>query len=300
MSANTAMLGMLNQSGMMQEGLGKALGSVGGAANPLGAISAGVGAITGIAQGLIGGRKRRREEREAQAEFNAMKSRYQALDTSNPYKNITNTFEDLTVNTQAAEFAQQQAEQSRADILGNLAASAGGGGIAALAQSLANQQTQAAQAAAASIGQQEQRNQMLAAQGEQRMQQMRGQGEYLSQQMEMTKSGNLLQMAAGRLQQAKQARQQATQSLIGGVAGIGSMAIGGAFKGLGGEAGAGLNVATSSIDSQAIASLNAMATQASNKLDLLTTPIQDYTPPTNRNKALTDLYNQRGMIQPVM
>ena len=55
-----------------------------------------------------------------------MKSRYEALDTSNPYANVTNTFEDLTVNTQAAEFAQQQAEQGRADILGNLAASAGG------------------------------------------------------------------------------------------------------------------------------------------------------------------------------
>jgi hypothetical protein len=271
-----------------------------GAANPIGLISAGVGALTGIASGLIGGRKRRREERAAQAEFNQMKSRYQALDTSNPYANVTNTFEDLTVNTQAAEFAQQRAEQGRADILGNLAAAAGGGGIAALAQSLANQQTQAAQAASASIGQQEQRNQMLAAQGEQRMQQMRGQGEAMSQRLEMQKTGNLLQMSAGRLQQARQARQRATESLIGGVAGIGAMAVGGAFKGLGSGAEAGLNAATSGIDSQAIASLNAMGTQASNKLDLLTTPIQDYTLPTNRNKALTDLYNQRGMIQPVM
>lgn len=186
-------------------------------------IGAGVSAVGGIVGGLIGGRRRRREQEAAQAEFNAMKSRYQALDTSNPYKNVTNTFEDLTVNTQAAEFAQQQAEQGRADILSNLAASAGGGGIAALAQSLANQQTQAAQAAAASIGQQEQRNQMLAAQGEQRMQQMRGQGEYLSQQMEMKKTGDLLQMAAGRKQAADQARQQALQTAIGGVTGAGQI-----------------------------------------------------------------------------
>jgi len=209
-----------------------------GAANPMGVISAGVGALTGIAQGLIGGRKRRREERAAQAEFNQMKSRYQALDTSNPYKNVTNTFEDLTVNTQAADFAQQQAEQGRADILGNLAASAGGGGIAALAQSLANQQTQAAQASAASIGQQEQRNQMLAAQGEQRMQQLRGQGEAMSQRLEMEKTGNLLQMSAGRLQQAQQARQQATQSLVGGIAGAAGMVGGAAIAG-GGNIGKG-------------------------------------------------------------
>jgi hypothetical protein len=132
------------------------------------------------------------------------------------------------------------------------------------------------------------------------MQQLRAAGEARSQQMEMMKSGNLLQMAAGRKQAADAARQRATESLIGGVAGIGAMAVGGAFKGLGSGAEAGLNAATSGIDSQAIASLNAMGTQASNKLDLLTTPIQDYTLPTNRNKALTDLYNQRGMIQPVM
>lgn len=186
-------------------------------------VGAGLSAVGGIAGGLIGGRKRRREQKAAEAEFNAMKSRYQALDTSNPYKNVTNTFEDLTVNTQAAEFAQQQAEQGRADILGNLAASAGGGGIAALAQSLANQQTQAAQAAAASIGQQEQRNQQLAAQGEQQMQLTRGQGEAMSQRLEMEKTGNLLQMAAGRKQAADAARQQALQTAVGGVMGAGQI-----------------------------------------------------------------------------
>lgn len=152
-----------------------------------------------------------------------MKSRYQAIDTSNPYANVTNTFEDLTVNTQAAEFAQQQAEQGRADILGNLAASAGGGGIAALAQSLANQQTQAAQASAASIGQQEQRNQMLAAQGEASVQQMRAMGERQSQELEMRKTGDLMQLAAGRKAAADQARQQALQTAIGGVTGAGQI-----------------------------------------------------------------------------
>ena len=187
------------------------------------AIGAGVSAVGGIVGGLIGGRRRRKEQEAAAAEFNAMKSRYQAIDTSNPYKNVTNTFEDLTVNTQAADFAQQQAEQGRADILGNLAASAGGGGIAALAQSLANQQTQAAQAAAASIGQQEQRNQMLAAQGEASVQQMRAAGERQSQELEMRKSGNLLQLAAGRKQAADQARQQALSTAIGGVVGAGQI-----------------------------------------------------------------------------
>ena len=161
-----------------------------------------------------------------------MKSRYQALDTSNPYKNITNTFEDLTVNTQAADFAAQQQDQGRANILGGLAASAGGGGIAALAQSLANQQTQASQAAAASIGKQEQRNQMLAAQGEQRMQQIRGKGEAMSRQMEAAKTSQLLGMSQDRLASAKAARASATDSLLGGV--VGMAQVGGSVMDAGG------------------------------------------------------------------
>ena len=193
--------------------------------------------VAGILGGIVGGRKRRREERAAQAEFNRMRDRYAALDTSNPYANVTNTFEDLTVNTQAAEFAAQQSQQQSANILASLQSSAGGGGIAALAQSLANQQQQAAQAAAASIGQQEQRNQVLAAQGEQRMQQMRAAGEARSQQIEMEKTGTMLGMAQQRLAAAKEARAKATESLIGGITGAGAMVGGAALAGGSAEGG---------------------------------------------------------------
>ena len=114
--------------------------------NPVGAV----GGLIKMGAGLIGGRKRRREERAAQAEFNAMKSRYANLDTSNPYENMGNAYEDLTVNTQAADFAAQQSQQSSANIMSSLGAAAGGSGIAALAQSLANSQAQQAAAASAS------------------------------------------------------------------------------------------------------------------------------------------------------
>ena len=63
---------------------------------PLAVIGGAAQALGGIAQGLIGGRARRREQREAQNEFNRMKNRYSALDTSNPYANVTNTFESLS------------------------------------------------------------------------------------------------------------------------------------------------------------------------------------------------------------
>ena len=51
-------------------------------------------------------------------------------------------------------------------------------------------------------------------------------------------AGNLLQMSAGRLQQAKQARQQATQSLVGGIAGAAGL-VGGAAVAGDGDIGAG-------------------------------------------------------------
>ena len=201
--------------------------------NPVGAV----GGLIKMGAGLIGGRKRRREERAAQAEFNAMKDRYANLDTSNPYENIGNAYEDLTVNTQAADFAAQQSQQSSANIMSSLGAAAGGSGIAALAQSLANSQAQQAAAASASIAQQESRYQQMAAQGEQQRQQMVASGEMQSRQMEAAKTSQMLGMASQRLGAAQAARAAATQNLVGGVAdlvgGVGSAAQAGVGEAIG-------------------------------------------------------------------
>lgn len=176
-----------------------------------------VGGLTNIVGASIGGRARRREERAAQGEFNSMKQRYAELDTSNPYENMSNPYEDLTVNTQAADFAAQQSQQGAANVMSSLSAAAGGSGIAALAQSLSNSQNQQAQAASASIAQQEQRNQSMAAQGEMQRQQMVAGGEMQSRQMEAAKTSNMLSMAGERLGAAKAARADAKQALMGGI-----------------------------------------------------------------------------------
>ena len=76
----------------------------------IGAIGGMVSGLTGIASGIIGSKGRKEEQAAAQAEFNKNKARMEGADTSNLNKNMENTMEDLTVNTQAAEFqAQQQA-----------------------------------------------------------------------------------------------------------------------------------------------------------------------------------------------
>jgi len=192
--------------------------------NPIGGIIQGV---AGIAGGIIGGRKRRREEAAAQAEMNMYKQRYQNLDTSNLYAGMENTMEDLTVNQQQAQFEKQMQQQALANTMTGLQGAAGGSGIAALAQSLAGQQMQAAQQASATIGQQEQQNQLLQAQQAQRLQELEAQGATQARGLEYEKTGTLLGMSQQRLGAAKQARAAATQSLIGGIGAIGGAVAGG-------------------------------------------------------------------------
>jgi len=88
---------------------------------------------------------------------------------------MENTMEDLTVNTQQADFQAQQGDQQRANILDGLKTSAGGSGTAALAQALANEGQQQTQQISASIGQQESGNQMAKAQQAASIQQQQAQ-----------------------------------------------------------------------------------------------------------------------------
>lgn len=175
------------------------------------------GGITGIASGIIGSKQRREEERAAQTEFDVYKARLEERDTSNPYANMENVYEDLTVNKQAAEFATQQQAQGMANTMDQFAGAAGGSGIAALAQAMAGQQSINAQRAAVDIGQQERQNLMAERSMAGQLQAQERQGELMSRQMENQKVNTLLGMAQGRLGAAKQARADAKQAIMGGV-----------------------------------------------------------------------------------
>tara|TARA_R100001460_G_scaffold109_4_gene430 strand:- start:440 stop:1117 length:678 start_codon:yes stop_codon:yes gene_type:complete len=199
------------------------------------AVSGIVGGLSGIAGGVIGSGKRKREQAAAQKEYEMYKQRYNELDTSNLYANLENTMEDLTVDQRAAEFQLQAQQQGQANIMDQMAGAAGGSGIAALAQSMANAQTQNAAAAAASIGQQERQNQMASARMAGSLQQMEAAGAEKARGLEYSKTGTQLGMAQQRLAAANQARQQATQSIIGGVGSLAGAAAGAGMSGAGGE-----------------------------------------------------------------
>ena len=212
-------------------------------------ISAGVSAIGGTIGALSARKKQKRAERKARKErkeMNRLKNIYSELDTSNPFLNmqnqftsLENTMEDLTVNQQQAQFEAQQFQQSQANILGDLRGAAGGSGVAALAQQMAQSGQLAAQRSSASIGQQEAANQMAAArqagalqqmeaQEGSRIQTMQAQGEQISRNWERDKQATLLGMSQQKLaahrDQAAMAEQAKWGAISSGIQGVTSAA----------------------------------------------------------------------------
>ena len=146
------------------------------------------------------------ERNKQQAALKKEMDAYRSMEYKNPFENMENVYEDLTVNQQQAEFQAQQGAQQRADIMQNLRGAAGGSGIAGLAQALANQ------------------GQL--------------QGEQYVQQSEMDRQATLTAMAAGEATGANLAHQQnlanqmnaqiaQNQAIASGITNIGSAIVGG-------------------------------------------------------------------------
>ena len=187
---------------------------------PWSLIPAAMNAVTGVIR-YADSRSKMNEyaaqAKEAQAELDTLKAEFANLDTSNPYTNLENTYEDLTVNQKEAEFKKQQNMQQQANMLQSLRGAAGSSGIAALAQTLANQGALSAQKAAASIGAQEAANQKLQAQEASKIQNLEREGEVISRQAEFGKVSSLMGMAANEAAAATQMQQNMRQQMMGGV-----------------------------------------------------------------------------------
>ena len=221
------------------------------------AIVAGGAAVGKIVGSSIGNRARKNELRDAKIERDKYLKKFESVQFTNPFAGMTrpsvglqdpttgfqdftagmqnpfvgaqnfasqmeNVAEDLTVDTTAAEFMAQQQRQGLADTLGGLRGAAGGGGIAALAQSIAGQQSQNLQAARASIATQEQANRQLAAQqagqiqtqeraGAQQAEGLRMKGEEMVARQEADRIATILGMQASMAGGAAQAATQADQ-----------------------------------------------------------------------------------------
>ena len=185
-----------------------------------------VGGAVKLYQGSQERKARKKEQERANQEMAEQKQALQGLDMSNPYANLQNTYEDLTVNQQQLEYQTQQAQVNQANTMQALQGAAGGSGIGALAQSLYNQGELATQKAGAMVGQQERANQMAAAQQAATIQTQQAQGKQWSinkQQEAIT--GQLSSARADKAvadagaSAARTAQMQGWGEIVGGVAG---------------------------------------------------------------------------------
>ena len=199
-----------------------------------------LGAVASVGMGIWGASRANRQqraaeekERESRKEMERLRNMYANLDTSNPFLNMENTMEDLTINQKQSQFQAQQFAQSQANIMSGLRGAAGGSGIAALAQSLSQQGELASQKSAASIGQQEAANIRAKAQMAGQIQAKERAGEVQSRNWERDKQGTLLGMAQQetaaynqQAQQAEQAKWQAISGMTSDIVGMGTTLMG--------------------------------------------------------------------------
>jgi len=171
----------------------------------------------GIAGGLIGRRQREREARIAGEDFQAQMTALRTQDVDNPFQNVQNTFEDLTVNQKEAEFLAGQQQLGMATTMSQMRRTVGSSGLAGMAQAMANQQSINLQKASASIGQQEAANQAMAAKGRFEQEKMFAMGEKEKRMMEFAKQNQLLAMATDRKIAADEAIAAQQAAIIGGV-----------------------------------------------------------------------------------
>tara|TARA_Y100001938_G_scaffold151002_1_gene245003 strand:+ start:11936 stop:12904 length:969 start_codon:yes stop_codon:yes gene_type:complete len=206
------------------------------------AVGIGVGVGASLISGVVNfkaaqkeAKKARQDNKRAKQEYQQQLEAYKNLDTSNPYLNMENVMEDLTINQKEAEFSRQQFAQSQANIMSGLREAAGGSGIAALAQSLAQQGQLASQKSAASIGRQEATNQRSERAMAGQLQQLERKGEIYSRGLEQQRTETLLAMAqqrrAAALDRKAQAQQAKTAAITGTIEGIGQAGLAGAQMG---------------------------------------------------------------------
>ena len=207
-------------------------------------IGAGVGLVGNLIGAFGAGKRRRAAKRRADAaqrKFDQLEANRQ--DVINPYagaaSQLSNPYANLTVATQAAEMQDQQTDLSLASTLDTLRATgAGAGGATALAQAA----LKGKQGVAASIEQQEAKNQQLRAQGQQALEQnlfnadVRGKAFVFGQQEKRQQQGldrTQQQLTNAQLQQ-EQSRQEQQGFLGAAVGNVAGLAAGGLFGGSGG------------------------------------------------------------------
>jgi len=184
-------------------------------------ITAGLGVIQAY-QGSKAKKRAARAQREAEEAAAPYLEAYKSYEYKNPYEGMENVYEDMRVNTQAAEFQKEQLAQQQADILQGLQGAAGGAGVAALAQSMARAGAVQAQRISADISRQETAREQAKLQEQSRIQGLQRYGEQLVDQQEMQRNMDLYNIETGKAGIAAQQFAAGQQQMMGGIGQVAS------------------------------------------------------------------------------
>lgn len=185
------------------------------------------GLIQGIG-GLFGQGRRKREQRRAQGRFDTDLAARRSFRHRNPYANLENTAEDLTINQQADTFQAQETDRVLANALDTIQQTGGGGGDA---QYIADAALQASGGRSANTARQEARNQQIAAQQAANLQQLEAIGDERVQGLRYGQLGDNLAISGDRLGAANAAVQQGNQAIISGFTSAATKLLGGIGQG---------------------------------------------------------------------
>ena len=158
------------------------------------------------------------------------KSQFQPIDPD--LLKQENIYEDLTVDTQAADYAREQFQQQQANIMQGMRGAAGTSGIAGLAQSLSGQAVKQARETQLTIGQQLQQNRKIQMQEQARLNAQERQIQLANmegaRQFELDKMSTLIGVSGQKIAGAQGAiaqRQQMYGQFAGAIGGVAGAAI---------------------------------------------------------------------------
>ena len=148
------------------------------------------------------------EKKRSRDELRRWQNMYSNLSMSNPYVNMENKMEDLTINQEQIQFQRQAFQQSQKNILSSLRQGVGAGGVASLAQSLVRQGEQSEQQIAANVAQQEADNRILALQQRERLQRLEAEGKGIETDFRAQQLGAMMGMTQQEYEMNKDLQQQ--------------------------------------------------------------------------------------------
>jgi len=163
-------------------------------------------------------RKPSKRLQQAIDERNRLKDRFANLPTDNPYEDMDNVYEDMTVDQKGYDLEMEQVQQSQANILNNLKQVAGPSGAGGLVQVLAEENKIAAQ----EVGAQESENQKLKAEEESKLQLKEREGEIWSRNAERDKQATLLDMAKGDVDFYRESKRRAQERKLDALSNLSS------------------------------------------------------------------------------